>query len=159
MYTITTRALWDQYIKEEDTKCVAVKGFPGLCKPVCTRVQGIVLSLCYYQILTVVGYSLVFASTSSNFPEWRIDAAACHITIPSLHFACDLCTVHCAMCMWSHLPIAPLSVIIACPRQKYCCRFFLEWGWSSQATLNYIIYIIEILKERESEVRLEHCMT
>ena len=24
MYTITTMALWDQHIKEEDTKCVAV---------------------------------------------------------------------------------------------------------------------------------------
>ena len=76
----------------------------------------------------------LFSGLCINFiqlPEWRIDAVACHITIPSLHFACDLCTVHCAMCMWSHLPIAPLSVIIACPRQKYFCRLFLEGGWFS----------------------------
>ena len=110
MYTITTRALWDQYIKEEDTECVAVKGFSGLCKPVCARVQGIVLSICYY--LTVVGYSLIFASTSSNFPEWRIDAVACHTTIPSLHCACDLCTVH-MQCAYSvHvIPSAHRSIV------------------------------------------------
>ena len=88
---------------------------------------------CVVHLLLSHSYWLCFASTSSNFPEWRIDAVACHITIPSLHCACALCTVHCAyvVCMWSHLRIAPLSVIIPCPRQKYCCHLFLEWGWSS----------------------------